>query len=218
MTLLWVVISSLAWSACRPQTGSQSLQTQEAACPAPSTTAANSCPIPGEEGTTPAIAGLPSTATPEPTPTARPVRVIKTAPVIEVTGNEDYHLNNCAGTGELRRPFSDAAQISTEVVISDQATRSDDVTISLSASMRSELAQEIELAYQPELGLARGTLGQSEMVAGAYTRFYVLVVWENRVFSAGITFPSDGLTATATYTYTQHVPTMGYLKPMPCTP
>lgn len=126
-------------------------------------------------------------------------------------------MNNCGGIEEMRRPFSDAAEIWTEVTISDQATRSDGAMIPVSEPVRSELVHEVELAYEEELALACATVHQSEMVAGAQERFYVTVIWEDRAFAASVSFPSDGLTATAAYTYTQHVPTMGYFRPMPCT-
>jgi hypothetical protein len=156
-------------------------------------------------------------ATLAPTPTTNPIRVVKVLPNTQVTSNEDYHLNNCGGTTALRQPFSDAAQISTEVAVSDQATLSDGTIVPVSEPVRSELEQEVELAYQDELGVARSTLDASEMVAAPFTRWYVTVIWEDSVFGASVSFPSDGLTAMAAYTYTQHVPTMGYVKPMPCT-
>jgi len=215
--LILVSISGMACSGMRTQTPSQAPEAQETLCPAPSDVPADSCQLSdetaSESGTaTPALVAVLPTATP------RPVRVIKTAPIVEVTGNEEYHLNNCAGTEEMRRPFSDAAQMRTEVTISDQATRSDGAMIQVSEPIRSQLVHEVELAYQQELELAQAAWAQSEMVAGAYTRFYVIVTWEDRVFAASVSFPSDGMTTTVAYTYTQHVPIMGYFQPMPCTP
>jgi hypothetical protein len=152
-----------------------------------------------------------------PTPTPNPIRVVQVLPNTQVTSNEDYHLNNCGGTTALRQPFSDAAQVSTEVTVSDQATLSDGTIVPVSEPLRSELVHEVELAYQDVLGVARATLDKSEMLAPPFTVWYITVIWEDRFFAASISFPSDGLTAMAAYTYTQHVPIMGYVKPMPCT-
>jgi hypothetical protein len=150
-------------------------------------------------------------------PTPNPIRVVKVLPNTQVTSNEEYHLNNCGGITALRQPFSDAAKIWTEVAVSDQATLSDGTIILVSEPMRSELVHEVELAYQDALGVARATLDASEMLAPPFTVWYITVIWEDRLFAASISFPSDGLTAMAAYTYTQHVPIMGSVKPMPCT-
>jgi hypothetical protein len=174
-------------------------------------------PVPGGPATVSATATPPPVETLAPTPTTSPIRVVKVLPNTYVTSNEDYHLNNCGGITALRQPFSDAAQISTEVAVSGQATLSDGTVVPVSEPMRSELVQEVELAYQDELGEARATLDTSEMVAAPFTRWYVTVIWEDSVFAASVSFPSDGMTAMAAYTYTQHVPIMGYVKPMPCT-
>ena len=156
-------------------------------------------------------------ATLAPTATPRAIRVVKVSPIVEVTTTEQYHLNNCSNYTAMRQPFSDAAQIWTEVAVSDQATRSDGTIIPVSEPMRSELVHEVELAYQDALGVARATLDASEMLAPPFTVWYITVIWEDRLFAASISFPSDGLTAMAAYTYTQHVPIMGSVKPMPCT-
>jgi hypothetical protein len=152
-----------------------------------------------------------------PTPTPNPIRVVKVLPNTQVTGNEEYHLNNCGGTTALRQPFSDAAKIWTEVAVSDHATLSDGTIIPVSEPMRSELVHEVELAYQDALDVTRAALDASEMLAPPFTVWYITVIWEDRLFAASVSFPSNGITAMAVYTYTQHVPTMGYVKPMPCT-
>lgn len=166
-----------------------------------------------------------ATAVP-PTPTAapRPIRVIKTAPVANVVSNEEYPFSNCGGTVPLQQPFSAAAQVSAEVVIADVATRSDGTTIAVDDARRAELAQEVELAYAPELAAARAAVDEARLVAAPFTRWNVLIIWEDRVFAAAVSFPSDGptagaapLTATTAYTYTQHVPSIGYYMTMPCT-
>lgn len=226
--LILLLTAGLLCNACGPSVATPAGTSQPAtatALPGPVATAGSTT---GEVGSQPATATpIPVAVMPTPTPTVvavtptpapRPIRVIKAIPAVEVTGNEDYPFNNCGGTEELRRPFSEAAQIWTEVAAADQATRSDGALIPVSEPLRSELAREVELAYQEELALAQTTLDQSEMVAGAYTRWSVVVIWEARVFSAGISFPADGLSATTVYTYTQHVPVMGYFKSMACTP
>jgi hypothetical protein len=157
-------------------------------------------------------------ATPAPTPTARAIRVVKVPPIVQVTGNEQYDLNNCSNSVPLRQPFSDAAQISTEVAVSDQAARPDGTLISVSEAIRSELGREVELAYQDALGASREALDASEMMAPPFTRWYVTVIWEDWVFAGSVSFRSDSMTAMATYTYTQHVPKMGSIQPQACTP
>jgi hypothetical protein len=207
--LLLLLAAALACSACRysvPPSGGASQPT------------ATVSPLPGGAATAPATATPPTTETPAPTPTPNPIRVVKVLPNAQVTSNEEYHLNNCANYTPLRQPFSDAAQIWTEVAVSDQATRSDGAIIPVSEPIRSELAHEVELAYQEELAAASATLDQSEMVAAPYTRWYVTVIWGESVFAASISFSSDGMTATAAYTYTQHVPSMGSQQPQACTP
>jgi hypothetical protein len=171
----------------------------------------------GAAATVLATATPPPVATLVPTPTPNPIRVVKVLPNAQVTSNEQYELNNCSNSTAMREPFSDAAQISTEVAVSDQATLSDGTIIPVSEPIRSELVQEVEQAYQDALGEARAMLDKSEMVAAPFTRWYITVIWEDSVFAASASFPSDGMTATAAYTYTEHVPRMGSQKPMPCT-
>lgn len=156
-------------------------------------------------------------STREPAPTAGAIRVIKVMPEKKMTSNEQYEFSNCGGIEELRRPFSEAAQVWTEVVISDKATLSNGTTIPVSEPLCSQLVAEVQRAYQEELAAARAAVEQTEMVAGAQTRWNITVIWEDQVFAASVSFPSDSLTATAAYTYTQHVPIMGSVKPMPCT-
>ena len=159
-----------------------------------------------------------------PTATPRPIRVIKTSAAANVISNEDYPFSNCSGTVSLSQPFSEVAQVSAEVVISDQATRSDGTVIAVDETRRAELAREVELAYEPELAAARAAVDEEELVAAPFTRWNVVIVWEDRVFAATVSYPGDGatagvapLTATAAYTYTQHVPSVAYYKTMFCT-
>ena len=164
-------------------------------------------------------ASPPTVAAPVPTPTSTPslIRVVKVLPTTAIRSNDQYHLNNCGGIVELRRPFSEVAQVRTQVALSDQATASDGTTIPLLDPLRSQLMTEVSCAYQEQLDAARATVEQYEMVAGAQTRWYITVIWEEAVFAASLSFPSDGITAMAAYTYTQTVPIMGSVKPMPCT-
>ena len=157
---------------------------------------------------------LPTVAAVTPAPTANPIRVVKVLPNTQVVSNAEYSLRNCGGNTPLRQPLSVAAQISTTVTVSEQATLSDGTTMPVPDS---QLVQEVELAYQDELTAARATLDAIEMFAPPYTNWQITIIWEERSFAASVSFPSGGLTAMAAYTYTQHVPSMGYQKQMPCT-
>jgi hypothetical protein len=207
--LILLLAAAFAWSACTSQ---------------PAATASRVAGTPsralggiGSAGTVLATAAPPPVATVAPTPTPNPIRVVRVLPNTQVTSNEQYELNNCSNSTAMHEPFSDAAQISTEVAVSNQATRSDGTIIPVPEPIRSELVQEVEQAYQDALGEARAMLDKSEMVAAPFTRWYITVIWEDSVFAASASFPSDGMTAMAAYTYTQHVPRMGSQKPMPCT-
>jgi hypothetical protein len=155
--------------------------------------------------------------TPLPEPTPNPIRVVRVMPHTLVTGNEDYHLNNCSAATTMRQPFWDAAQLWTEVVVSDRATLSDGTIISVPDSVRWDIAHEVELAYQDSLATVSAMVHGSVMLAPPFTRWYVIVIWKDLTYSANVSFPSDGATAVAAYTYTQHVPEMGPIKTAPCT-
>lgn len=215
--LLLLALGSVARSAWQGWTASHAPVAQETACPAPAEEAADSCALPGAGTPELATTALPPGRTPVPTPTPRAIRVVRASPVVEFVATEQYHLDNCEGIKEMRKSFSDAAQVWTEIAISDQATRSDGTVLSVSEPLRSALVHEVELAYQESLAAARAVVEQSEMVAGAQTRWNVSVIWEDRIFAASISFPSDSMTAMAAYTYTQRVPRMGYVQPLPCT-
>lgn len=216
--LLLLALGSVAWSAWQGWTASHAPVAQETACPVPAEETADSCALPAEATATSSTATLRPAATFTPTPTPPAIRVVKVMPEKAVAANEHYEFDNCGGIVELHRPFSDAAQVWAEVTVPAQATGPDDAAISVPDPLRTRLMNEIQRAYQEQFEATRTAVEQTEMVAGAYTRWDVLVIWEDWIFAASVSFPVDGITATMAYTYTQHVPKMGYLNPMPCTP
>ena len=54
-------------------------------------------------------------------------------------------------------------------------------------------------------------------LTAALGRSYIVIVWEERVYSGTVSFPTDGVAYITGYTYTLEVPRAGGVKPGICT-
>ena len=156
----------------------------------------------------------------KPTVTAAPatIRVLQVMPVAQVTRNDDYEFNNCGGQYPATRSLSEAAQVQMAVTIPDQATQlTSSATASIPADVKDQLATAVEAAYQEALAAARATVSQATLFSDAQERNYIVIVWEERIYSGTVSFPMDGVAYTTEYTYTLEVPRAGSVKPGICT-
>jgi hypothetical protein len=139
-------------------------------------------------------------------------------PVAQVTRNDDYEFNNCGGQYPATRSLSEAAQVQAAVTIADQATQlTSSATASIPADVKDQLAAEVQAAYQEALDTARMTVSQTTLFTNAQERNYIVIVWEERIYSGTVSFPMDGVAYTTEYTYTLEVPRAGSVKPGICT-
>lgn len=192
--LLLLVILALVSSACAGQ-----------ATPTPNPPTATAPPLIAEA---------------QPTVTATPaaIRVLQVMPVAQVTRNDDYEFNNCGGQYPATRSLSEAAQVQAAVTIADQATQlTSSATASIPSDVKDQLAAEVQAAYQEALDTARMTVSQTTLFTNAQERNYIVIVWEERIYSGTASFPMDGVAYTTEYTYTLEVPRAGSVKPGICT-
>lgn len=156
---------------------------------------------------------------PAPSPTPKAVRVLLVEPVSQVTRNDEYYFDNCSPSAPATRSFSVAAQVTETVTIADQATQlTGSATAPISAAKKDELAEAVREAYKATLEAAVSKVSQTSLYIGAHDRYNVVIVWEERTYSSTVTFPMDGVSYSADYTYLLEVPRPGTIKPGICTP
>ena len=191
-----------------------------------------SCGSPATPTNQPAATAPPPTAQAEPTviatasrlpsgeaATPKTIRVLQVMPVAQVTRNEEYYFDNCSASTPATRPLSEAAQVQMAVVVVDQATQlTGSAKVSLPTEVKEKLATEVKAAYQEALNTARSTVSQTTLFCNAHDRYNVVILWEQRVYAGTVSFPMDGITYSAEYTYTLEVPKPGTIKPGICTP
>jgi hypothetical protein len=145
------------------------------------------------------------------------IRVAVVAPISRVLYNDEFYLDNCSGDSEVRRPLASIAQVEKSVALAAEATATTTgTTAAIPEELKAKLLTQIELVYQETLDTARSNLEQTEMVAGAHTRFTFTIIWEEQEFASTVSFAMNGITYTAPYTYTLHIPRLGSAKPGIC--
>lgn len=152
--------------------------------------------------------------------TAAPAyRVLRVLPVSQVTRNDEYYLDNCSPSRPETRPFSAVAQVQESITIAAQASAlSGSGSVVLPAELAKELAAAVKSTYQADLDQAVGKVSETNLYIGAHDRYNVVIVWEERVYAATVSFSMDGQAYTAEYRYVLQVPRPGSIKPGICTP
>jgi len=145
------------------------------------------------------------------------IHVAVVAPASRILRNDDFYLDNCSGRSEVRQPLASAAQVEKSVSIAAEATAvKTGAAAAIPEELKTELVAQVERAYQGVFETAKSNLDQTEMVAGAHTRFTFTIIWEEQEFASTVSFAMNGITYTAPYTYTLHIPRLGSAKPVIC--
>lgn len=141
------------------------------------------------------------------------IRVAVVAPTSRILRSEEFYLDNCSGLKEARQPLASIAQVEKSVSLAAAATAAKTgTTAAIPEELKAKLVTQIELAYQEAFDTATSNVEQTEMVAGAHTRFTFVIIWEEQVFASTASFVMNGITYTAPYTYTLHIPRLGSAK------
>lgn len=153
------------------------------------------------------------------TTTPQTIRVLPVMPVAQVTRNDEYYFDNCSPDTPATRPFSEVAPVQMAITVADQATQlTGTATIPIPAEVKDPLVAEVIKTYQDAFAAAKAEVAGVTLFANAHDRYTIVIVWEARVYSGSVSFPMDGLTYSAGYTYTLEVPRTGTIKPGICTP
>lgn len=116
-------------------------------------------------------------------------------------------LNNCEGETELHRSLAEEEPVICTITISDTATiGASGQTLELTSILKTELTEQIELAYQQEYEEAKNLVQQDEMIVPVGRVHLYEISWKQRVFSSTVRFIVDEKTYTAAYTYTLDIP------------
>ncbi len=175
----------------------------------------------GQVPSMPTAAAPPAIAEVKPTATATPpaIRVLRVMPVSQVTRNDEYYFDNCSPDIPATRPFSEVAQVQMAVAVAGQATQlTGAATAPIPEAVKGQLVAEVAKTYQDTFAAAKAEVAGVTLFANAHDRYTVVIVWDARLYSGSVSFPMDGVTYTAEYTYTLEVPRTGTIKPGICTP
>lgn len=145
------------------------------------------------------------------------IRVAVVAPASRILRNDDFYLDNCSGLSEVRQPLASTAQVEKTVSIAAEATAvKTGAAAAIPEELKAELVTQVELTYQEVFETTSSNVDQTEMVAGAHTRFTFTIIWEEQEFASTVSFAMNGITYIAPYTYTLHIPRLGSARPGIC--
>ncbi len=175
-------------------------------------------PTPVPPTVTPRPTATPTVTPVPPTPTPEPPQVALVEPEVSTVDYEEFEWRNCDTLEELVRLVASVAPVQVEANIAEYATpASGGDGLAVADDLRKELEALVCEAYEETFNQAQAEGANDEFVVPPDRVISFRVLWEEHKYVGTVSFPVDGVTYSAEYTYIMMVPKRAGYRMISCT-